>query len=73
MGSKRDIYGRLIDPGEMHQEFMLGLFDLQKEMEDFSTFSKEALSRLQEVRLMFMVEFKKQYPGHGKGRALWNS
>ena len=71
MAGERDIHGRLIDPGEMHQEFMLGFFDLQKEMEDFSAFSKEALNRLQEVRLMFMAEFEEKYPGCGKGRALW--
>ena len=70
MAGERDPYGRLVDPGEQYQEFMLMLFDLQKDMEDSNLCSEDALRRFQEVRLMFMTDFKQKYPGYGKGRAL---
>jgi len=70
MSGERDIYGRLTDPGEEYQEFMLRLFDLEAEMGDAGC-SKTALARLHESRLMFMDEFEAKYPGYGKGRALW--
>jgi hypothetical protein len=71
MAGERDPYGRLVDPGEQYQEFMLMMFDLQKDMEDSLICSKDALKHLQEVRLMFMADFQNKYPGYGKCRALW--
>ena len=71
MAGERDPYGRLIDPGEQYQEFMLMLFDLQIDMEDSGSCSEEALKRFQEVRLMFVTDFKQKYPDHGKSRANW--
>ena len=70
MAGERDPYGKLLDPGEQYQEYMLMLFDLQKDMEDSGLCSLEAMKDLQRVRLMFMAEFKQKYPGYGKGRAL---
>lgn len=49
---------------------MLGLFDLMDEagMADFPT---ELIGELNIVRLKFMDEFERQFPGYGKGRAVW--
>jgi hypothetical protein len=70
MSNERDQYGRLTDPGEAYQEFMLGLYDMEAEAVE-AGYSKEACVHLHEARLMFMVEFKKKFPGYGKGRAIW--
>ena len=73
MEPERDVYGRIIDPVERHHDFLLAFHDLQKEMEDFSDFSGDALKRLEEVRVVFIAEFKGKFPGAGKGRALWEN
>jgi hypothetical protein len=70
MSDKLDKYGRYIDPAEAYQHFMLGLFDVEEEARELG-YSKEALARLNEARLMFMAEFKSKFPGYGKGRAIW--
>ena len=48
MAGERDPCGRLMDPGEQYQEFMLMLFDLQKDKEDSNLCSEDALRRFQE-------------------------
>jgi hypothetical protein len=70
MSGERDQYGRLTDPGEAYQEFMLGLHDIEAEAQE-AGYSKEACALLHEARLMFMAEFKNNFPGYGKGRAIW--
>jgi hypothetical protein len=70
MSSERDQYGRLTDPGEAYQEFMLGLYDMEAEAQE-AGYAKEACALLHEARLMFLVEFKNKFPGYGKGRAIW--
>jgi hypothetical protein len=49
---------------------MLGLFDVEEEARELG-YSKEALARLHEARLLFIAEFKNKFPGYGKGRAIW--
>jgi hypothetical protein len=70
MSDELDKYGRYVDPAEAYQQFMLKLFDVEEEARELG-YSKEALSRLHEARLMFIAEFKNNFPGYGKGRAIW--
>jgi hypothetical protein len=70
MNDERDPYGRLIDPAEAYQQFMLGLFDMLAEAGD-EGYCAEACEKLAEARLMFMDEFEARHPGYGKGRAVW--
>lgn len=65
-----DKYGRYIDPAEAYQQFLLKLFDVEEEARELA-YSKEALARLHEARLVFLAEFKHKFPGYGKGRAVW--
>jgi hypothetical protein len=69
-GNEVDKYGRYIDPAEAYQQFMLKLFDVEEEARELA-YSKEALARLHEARLVFLAEFKEKFPGYGKGRAVW--
>ena len=70
MNNELDKYGRYIDPAEAYQQFMLSLFDVEEQARELG-YSREALGRLREARLMFLAEFKNQFPGYGKGRAIW--
>ena len=70
MAGERDLYGRLKDPGEAYQEFMLGMYDIEEQAREIGC-SKEAIAHLHTARLMFLAEFKEKFPGHGKGRAIW--
>jgi hypothetical protein len=70
MSDELDKHGRSIDPAEAYQQFMLRLFDVEEEARELR-YSKEALARLHEARLMFMTEFKNSFPNYGKGRAIW--
>ena len=70
MDGERDIYGRLKDPAEASQEFMLGLHDLLDEAH-LAGFSPDLIARLREVRLLFVDQFEARFPGFGKGRAVW--
>ena len=70
MNDELDKYGRYVDPAEAYQQFMLRLFDVEEEARELS-YSRKALGRLHEARLLFLDEFKNKLPGHGKGRALW--
>jgi hypothetical protein len=63
-------YGRILDPAERYQHFMLWLFDAVEESRE-AGFSDEATKRLNEARLLFMDEFEARFPGYGKGRAVW--
>jgi hypothetical protein len=49
---------------------MLGLYDIEEQACEIGC-SKDAVARLHEARLMFLAEFKEKFPGHGKGRAIW--
>lgn len=69
-GREVDEYGRIKDPAERYQQFMLGLHDLLAEAGD-DGYSPEACQRLAEARLMFIDEFEQRHPGYGKGRAVW--
>ena len=55
---------------ESCQQFLLGLFDLRDHGE-LAGFSPELLARLDEVRLLFVDEFERRFPGYGTGRAVW--
>jgi hypothetical protein len=70
MSHERDPYGRLIDPAEAYQQFMLQLHDILAEAGD-EGYSPPACHKLAEARLMFMDDFEARHPGYGKGRAVW--
>ncbi|PAX06292.1 hypothetical protein [Sphingomonas lenta] len=70
MSVERDEYGVPTDPAERMQQVMLGLFDLLDEAKE-ADFSDTLVSDLNGVRLRFMDEFERRYPGYGKGRAIW--
>ena len=42
MAGERDVYGRLKDPGEAYQEFMLGLYDIEEQAREIG-YSKDAV------------------------------
>ncbi|WP_226698878.1 hypothetical protein [Qipengyuania gaetbuli] len=69
-GREVDECGRIKDPAERYQQFMLGLYDLLAEAAD-DGYSPEACQRLAEARQMFIDEFEQRHPGFGKGRAVW--
>ena len=71
MSDELDKYGCYVDPAEAYQQFMLSLFDVEEQARELG-YSREALARLHEARLMFLIEFKNKFPGHGKGRAIWD-
>lgn len=58
------------DPAERMQQVMLALFDLLDEAGQ-ADFPDALIGELNGVRLRFMDEFERRYPGYGKGRALW--
>jgi hypothetical protein len=70
MAEERDKYGFPIDPAERMQQVMLRLFDLLDEAE-LADFPPELRRELNQVRLKFMDEFERRFPGYGKGRAIW--
>lgn len=70
MSTERDELGVPMDPAERMQQVMLGLFDLLDEAVE-ADFDPELVDALNTVRLRFMDEFKRRFPGYGKGRAIW--
>ncbi|MEO8896769.1 MAG: hypothetical protein ABI450_12900 [Rhizomicrobium sp.] len=70
MTGERDEYGQLIDPAEAGENFLIRLFDLMDDG-DLAGFSPELLKRLDQVRILFVDEFEKKFPGRGKGRSIW--
>jgi len=70
MDDDRDKYGIPIEPAERMQQVMLALCDLMDEA-DLAHFPDELLAELNQLRLKFMDEFERRYPGYGKGRAVW--
>lgn len=70
MGTERDKLGIPVDPAERMQQVMLGLYDLLDDACE-ADFSAELLTELDTLRLRFMDEFERQFPGYGKGRAVW--
>jgi hypothetical protein len=66
----RDEYGRAVDPAERQQELMLAFFDLVEEAGD-ANFSAELVAQLKQLRLKFIEQFERDFPGYGKGRAIW--
>jgi hypothetical protein len=70
MSEERDEYGRPIDPAERMQQVMLGLYDLREEAGQ-ADFPSELLGEFNQLRLRFMDEFERRFPGYGKGRAVW--
>jgi hypothetical protein len=69
MSEERDEYGVPIDPAERMQQVMLALFDVMDDA-DLADFPRELLEELNHVRLQFLDEFERRYPGYGKGRAV---
>jgi hypothetical protein len=65
-----DAYGWPISPAERMQQVMLGLYDLRDEARE-ADFPAELLNEFNQLRLKFMDEFERRFPGYGKGRALW--
>lgn len=65
-----DENGRLADPAEWQQQFMLGLHDLWSDAAE-ADFPRELIDELNQLRLRFMDEFERRFPGYGKGRAVW--
>ncbi len=70
MSEEEDIYGFAIDPAERMQRVMLALYDLGDEA-GMADFPQSLIAELNQVRLKFMDEFERRFPGYGKGRALW--
>lgn len=70
MEVERDAYGVPVDPAERMQQVMLGLFDLLDEAGQ-AEFPHELVGDLNTVRLRFIDEFERKFPGYGKGRAVW--
>ncbi|MFC5343824.1 hypothetical protein ACETK8_11355 [Brevundimonas staleyi] len=70
METERDIYGVPVDPSERMQQVMLGLYDLLDEAA-LAEFPSDLVAELNGVRLRFMDEFERRYPGSGRGRAVW--
>lgn len=69
MSEERDRYGVPIEPAERMQQVMLTLFDVMDDA-NLADFPSELLNELNRVRLQFMDEFERRYPGYGKGRAV---
>jgi hypothetical protein len=65
-----DDKGRLADAAEWQQQVMLGLHDLRVDAGEVN-FPAELIDELSQLRLRFMEEFERQFPGYGKGRAVW--
>jgi hypothetical protein len=70
VSEERDEYGFPIDPAERVQQVMLLLYDLLDEA-GMAEFPSDLIGELNQVRLKFMDEFERRFPGYGKGRALW--
>jgi hypothetical protein len=70
MNEEYDKYGLAVDPAERMQEVMLGLYDLRDEA-GLAEFSGDLIDDLNQVRLKFLDEFERRFPGYGKGRAVW--
>jgi hypothetical protein len=70
MTEEHDIYGYPVEQSEHMQQVMLSLFDIMDEAE-LAKFPIELIRELNVVRLKFMDEFEAQFPGYGKGRAVW--
>jgi hypothetical protein len=70
MNVERDLYGVPIDPAERMHQVMLGLYDLMDEAGQ-ANFPYELITELNTVRLGFLDEFERHFPGYGKGRAVW--
>ena len=70
MEAERDAYGVPVEPAERMQQVMLGLFDLMDEA-GLADFSPDLIGDLNAVRLRFMDDFERKFPGYGKGRAVW--
>jgi hypothetical protein len=70
VNDKRDEYGLPTDPAERMQQVMLGFYDLLDEA-SHASFPAVLLGDLGQLRLKFLDEFELQFPGYGKGRAVW--
>src|SRR5688572_1082765 len=58
-----DENGRLTDPAEWQQQFMLGLHDLWSDAAE-AEFPRELIDELNQLRLRFMDEFEMRFPGY---------
>jgi hypothetical protein len=65
-----DQYGVPIDPAERMQLVMLGFYNLFGEAGD-ADFPGDLVAELNQLRLKFMDEFERRFPGEGSGRAIW--
>jgi hypothetical protein len=65
-----DKWGFPVDPAERMQQVMLALYDLSDEAR-MGDFPGDLLTELNQLRLKFMDEFGRRFPGYGKGRAVW--
>ncbi len=65
-----DQYGVPIDPAERMQQVMLGFYDLFCEAGD-ADFPDGLVAELNQLRLKFVDEFERRFPGYGEGRAGW--
>lgn len=70
MSVEWDEYGVPVDPAERMQQAMLGFFDLKDELEQ-ARFAPELQHAYEALRLQFVDEFERTFPGYGKGRAVW--
>jgi len=69
MSEERDTYGVPVEPAERMQQVMLQLFDLLDEAGQ-AGFDADLIAALESVRLRFLDQFERRYPGYGKGRAI---
>lgn len=49
---------------------MLAFYDLLEEAKE-AGFPDEMVAALKELRLRFLEEFERRFPGQGKSRAVW--
>lgn len=65
-----DKTGRLADPAEWQQQVMLGFHDLGVDLGE-AGFPPEMIAEFNALRIRFVEEFERMFPGYGKGRAIW--
>ncbi|TCP67046.1 hypothetical protein [Sphingomonas sp. PP-CE-1G-424] len=67
MEVERDDYGVSVEAAERMQQVMLSLLYEAGQ----AKFPHDLVGDLNAVRLCFVDEFERKFPGYGKGRAIW--
>jgi len=70
MNVERDQYGVPVEPAERMHQVMFALHDIMDEAHQ-ADFPEELLIELNRVRIQFLDEFERRFPGYGQGRSVW--